>query len=395
MISRMKEHMKYIKSTKNQKMITTFDNFIYECSHESEEAEKRYIRSWEENPSFELWQEILQFYKRNNMLDKADEMFEKLFTEHKEYVESEPEYIYRAYILYILDYQRDLKKALQFYTMNKDEMKDGDIREFWESELMMCTNSFNNPKQFEEERKLLVEQGLMPEEEFHRISLVAYMCNLDSENAWKHFSKENPLFGRFGEEGEDIPALTNEGAQFLIWQRKYPPHMEMEWRAINIQRANEARKLFEREEWHISPESIAKKLKYEIQRSIAIDVWGLYLLAVEEKLEILEKFDCLYVTHFSVCRMLDEITHFKNENIEVILAYLESADHVKLQSPKFETQLQIRENAEYYEPCSTIAMAIEAEVPAVIGEPMLGQNVIDGFKNYIIRPEEIERMMES
>jgi hypothetical protein len=69
--------------------------------------------------------------------------------------------------------------------------------------------------------------------------------------------------------------------------------------------------------------------------------------------------------------------------------------HVKLQSPKFETQLQIRENAEYYEPCSTIAMAIEAEVPAVIGEPMLGQNVIDGFKNYIIRPEEIERMMES
>lgn len=338
---------------------------------------------------------ILQFYKRNNMLDKADEMFEKLFTEHKEYVESEPEYIYRAYILYILDYQRDLKKALQFYTMNKDEMKDGDIREFWESELMMCTNSFNNPKQFEEERKLLVEQGLMPEEEFHRISLVAYMCNLDSENAWKHFSKENPLFGRFGEEGEDIPALTNEGAQFLIWQRKYPPHMEMEWRAINIQRANEARKLFEREEWHISPESIAKKLKYEIQRSIAIDVWGLYLLAVEEKLEILEKFDCLYVTHFSVCRMLDEITHFKNENIEVILAYLESADHVKLQSPKFETQLQIRENAEYYEPCSTIAMAIEAEVPAVIGEPMLGQNVIDGFKNYIVRPGEIERIMES
>lgn len=110
---------------------------------------------------------ILQFYKRNNMLDKADEMFEKLFTEHKEYVESEPEYIYRAYILYILDYQRDLKKALQFYTMNKDEMKDGDIREFWESELMMCTNSFNNPKQFEEERKLLVEQGLMPEEEFY------------------------------------------------------------------------------------------------------------------------------------------------------------------------------------------------------------------------------------
>ena len=41
-----------------------------------------------------------------------------------------------------------------------DEMKDGDIREFWKSELMMCTNSFNNLEQFEEERRLLVEQGL-------------------------------------------------------------------------------------------------------------------------------------------------------------------------------------------------------------------------------------------
>ena len=392
-ISRMEEHMKYIRSNGNQKMITTFDNFIYECSHELEQAEERYIRSWEENPSFELWQEILQFYKRNNMLDKADEMFEKLFTEQKEYVESEPEYAYRAYILYILDYQRDLKKALQFYVTYKDEMKDGDIREFWESELMMCTNSFNNPEQFEEERRLLVEQGLMPEEEFHRISLVAYMCNLDSENAWKHFSKDNPRFGRFEQEGYSIPALTKEGAQFLIWQKVYPPHMEMGWRAINLQRANEAGKQFEREEWHISPENIAKKLKYEIHRSIAIDVWGLYLLAIEEKLEILEKFDCVYVTHFSVCRMLDEITHFKNENIEVILAYLESAAHVKLQSPRFETQLQLRENAKYYEPCSTIAMAVEAGVPAVIGEPMLRQDVIDGFKNYIVRPGEMERMM--
>ena len=40
-------------------------------------------------------------------------------------------------------------------------------------------------------------------------------------------------------------------------------------------------------------------------------------------------------------------------------------------------------------------MAIEAEVPAVIGEPMLGRDIIDGFKNYIVRPGGIERMMES
>ena len=101
----------------------------------------------------------------------------------------------------------------------------------------------------------------------------------------------------------------------------------------------------------------------------------------------------VYVTHFSVSRMLEEITHFKNENMEVILAYLESAEHVKLQSPNFEVQLKVRENVNYYEPCSTIAMAVEAEIPAIIGETMLAQNLIDRFKNYIVRPDELEEMM--
>ena len=393
-IFNMERHLEFIQKNGKEEMAITFENFIYECSHEPEEAEERYIHSWEKNPCFELWKEILQFYKRNHMLDKADAMFESLFTEHTEYVESEPEYAFRAYIGYIIDYQRDLRKALHFYLLHKNEMKDEIVRELWESELMMCTNSFNNPDEFVEMRNVLVEQGLMPENEFHRISLIAYMCNLDSENAWKHFSKENPMFGEFGQIENEGVFLTKEGAQFLVWQKKYPPHMEREWRGINIQEANAAKALFKREEWHLSPKSIANKLQYEIHKSIAIDVWGLYLLAVEEKLELLEKFDQVYVTHFSVCRMLEEITHFKNENIEVILEYLESAEHVKLQSPNFETQLRIRENVKYYEPCSTVAMAIEAEIPAIIGEPMLIQSLIDGFKNYIVRPDDLEKMME-
>ena len=150
-------------------------------------------------------------------------------------------------------------------------MKDEIVRELWESELMMCTNSFNNPDEFVEMRSVLVEQGLMSENEFHRISLVAYMCNLDSENAWKYFSKENPLFCKFDKAENEGVFLTNEGARFLVWQKKYPPHMEREWRGINIQGANAAKSLFEQEEWHLSPKSIANKLQYEIHKSIAID----------------------------------------------------------------------------------------------------------------------------
>lgn len=213
-IFNMERHLEFIQKNGKEEMAITFENFIYECSHEPEEAEERYIHSWEKNPCFELWKEILQFYKRNHMLDKADAMFESLFTEHTEYVESEPEYAFRAYIGYILDYQRDLKKALHFYLLHKNEMKDEIVRELWESELMMCTNSFNNPDEFVEMRNVLVEQGLMPENEFHRISLIAYMCNLDSENAWKHFSKEKPLFGKFDKAENEGVLLTNEGHDF-------------------------------------------------------------------------------------------------------------------------------------------------------------------------------------
>mgnify|MGYP000616320481 FL=1 len=38
-------------------------------------------------------------------------------------------------------------------------------------------------------------------------------------------------------------------------------------------------------------------------------------------------------------------------------------------------------------------MAVEAEIPAIIGETMLAQNLIDRFKNYIVRPDELEEMM--
>lgn len=33
-------------------------------------------------------------------------------------------------------------------------------------------------------------------------------------------------------------------------------------------------------------------------------------------------------------------------------------------------------------------------IPAIIGEPMLIQSLIDGFKNYIVRPDDLEKMME-
>lgn len=44
--------------------------------------------------------------------------------------------------------------------------------------------------------------------------------------------------------------------------------------------------------------------------------------------------------------------------------------------------------------CSHEPEEAEAEIPAIIGEPMLIQSLIDGFKNYIVRPDDLEKMME-
>lgn len=81
------------------------------------------------------------------------------------------------------------------------------------------------------------------------------------------------------------------------------------------------------------------------------------------------------------------------EYLESVIAYLEVADNVKLQSLEFEAQLMVRDVSDYFEPCSTIAMAFETGVPAVIGALDIDVTVFEKFKNYIIRPNDIDNVM--
>lgn len=380
----IERHLQLIRESGRVNASITFENFLFENSHSVEEAEERYVESWKNNSCFELWQEILQFYKRNWMLHKADAMFLDLFQNHKEYVKEELEYAYRAYIDYIVNYRRDIKDALRFYIEHQNEMKDEVIRCFWEHELMLYTNSFNEPEHFEQERLMFLEQGLLPPNEYHRVALIAYMCNLNSKKAWEHFSADNPSFGVLFQTFSG-PFLTKEGAQFLIWQRKYPPHMEPTWNGMIESRIPSVRDGLLKEKWHVSVDEIKKTLKFDLNRSVAIDAWALYLLTAENKLELLNEFDTVYVTHLSVTRMLDDMCHFKNVYLESVIAYLENMDNIKLQSPDFVHQLQVRDKTTYDEPCSTIAMALEAGCPAIVGEPMIATDVINEFKDILIR----------
>lgn len=120
---------------------------------------------------------------------------------------------------------------------------------------------------------------------------------------------------------------------------------------------------------------------------------GLVFTCDIRKIGYLLNFDYVYVTHLSITRMLEEMTHYKNDYLESVIAYLEVADNVKLQSPEFEAQLMVRDVSDYFEPCSTIAMALETGVPAVIGASDIDETVFKKFKNYIIRPNDIDNVM--
>lgn len=389
----MERHLTYIRTLGNEKLCISLENFLFENIHPLDEAEQRFIESLNHNPSIEMWGELLRFYIRNGMLDKADMLYMELFDKHSELIKDEPEYACRGYIDYIVRYRRDIKNALRIYVDHKEEMKDSNLRDFWEHELMTYTGSFNDPDKFEEERNSFVQQGLIPEEEYHRIVLVAYMCNLNSKKAWEHFSKDNPYFGVNIQRPEAVTYLSKEGAQFLVWQKQYPPHKEVNWNGIiekNIQKTLNA---FRSETWHQKIDGVKERVNYKLDRSVAMDAWAVYLTAVECKLDTLKKFDCVYVTHSSITRMLEEMCHYENLYFTSALAYFEVLDNLKIVSPDFEYQLKVRDTgAEYFEPCSTVAIALEKNCAAVIGEPLLSRELINGFREIIVRPCDYDQL---
>ena len=92
------------------------------------------------------------------MFERADAMYQELFSERRELIEEGPEYAYRAFIDYVTHYKRNLKYALQCYLDAKEAFKDTDIEGFWELELMLYSGTFNNPERFElEENNLLIK----------------------------------------------------------------------------------------------------------------------------------------------------------------------------------------------------------------------------------------------
>ena len=131
----------------------------------------RFRQTFDKRKNLRSWQELNHLYVRHGMMDQADAMYKELLAERKELIAEGPEYAYRAYIDYITLYHRDMKDALQCYLDAKEVFQDTDIEGFWELELMVYTNTFNDPERFEIERKPFMEKGLLTEEAVSQNSL--------------------------------------------------------------------------------------------------------------------------------------------------------------------------------------------------------------------------------
>lgn len=381
----MKECFEFIKRTQSSKVADIFSDFVFENTHSLEEAEQRFIESWKRSPSIETWMELTKFYERNWMLEKADGMFRELFEKHFDYIKDEPEYAYRAYIFYIVSYRRDVTDALEFYENHKNEMLDEELRGYWHHELMMCTNSFNDPEIFEEDRRMFMEEGFVPEDDFHRGAMVAYMLNLDRKNACKHWElAKKSLIIRDPKSGGAF--FRKEAGQFLSWQVCGPTCCDPLWKGMSRMTPESLREVYEKEEGKCLGENVLKQSGFFIKKDIVMDAYALYFLSREKRLEELDQFDHVYVTHFSIGRIFEEICHEGNEYLHRVLFYLEKKDNTRILSPSFETQIKVRKKVTYYEPCSTVALALEMECLACIGEPQLQEELTEFFGRIMVRP---------
>lgn len=332
------------------------------------------------------------FYIRHGMFERADAMYQELFSERMELIEEGPEYAYRAFIDYVTLYKRNLKYALQCYLDAKETFKDTDIEGFWELELMLYSGTFNNPERFELERKQFVDKGLVTEESYHRDAFIAHLANLNNIEAIEHnnYIRQcphlvNPKTG--------LLIVSKEEMQFLNWIGAVKPGFLPPSDSMVEKRAKEVQNSYACETWHRKID-VQLKNQFGLNRKIAIDAWGLYQMAENDMLDVLDEFECVYVSHMSVIRLLEELSRTDNVRIRILLDYLKICNKVKIYSAGFKAQIVVRNVTRYFEPESTVAVAVEKDCLMLYGEPIVDKELIEHFGNRIVRINDINKLIE-
>lgn len=390
-IDKLKYCLERIRNYGNPEMQETMENFLYEFEAPLEDVIQRFRDTFDKKKNINNWQELMRLYIRHGMIDKADEMYKELLTERKELISDEPEYAYRAYIDFITLYHRNLRDALQCFLDAKDAFRDTDIEGFWELELMIYTNTFNNPARFETERLPFLERGLITEEQYHRGAFIANMVNLNREKAQEHheFIKRyphiiNPM--------THMVIMQREEIHFLNWIGEVKPSFLPPEKSMMEKQVDVVLRQLRTESWHRDIDS-ALRNQFDIEKKLVIDAWGVYVLAETGRIELLEKCERVYITHFSIIRLLEELSRTDNQSIRNLLDYVNEKSMFSLLSPSFKAQIDVRNKLDYVEPASTVALGVEQECLIVLGDPELEHGVQDYYGSMIIRVTDVEQLL--
>lgn len=386
-VDKLKYCFDRIQDCGDPELLEVMENFIYEFEAPIDDVIQRFKDTFHKKNNITAWQELNHLYIRHGMLDMADAMYRELMTERKELIAEEPEYAYRAYMDYITMYRRDMKDALQCYLDAKETFADTDIAGFWELELMTYTNTFNDPERFEIERRPFMEKGLVTEEQFHRAAFIAYLANLNEEKTREHYEYISQYPHPVNPETH-MAVTPMEEIHFLNWIGAVSPKFAPPPKSMTGQRVNEIIKLYKGETWHQTMDKPFRN-KFNIDKKIAVDAWGLYVLAETTGLDIFKKFDRVYASHATVIRLLQELSRTGNAKIRAVLDLIKTDARFKIVSAGFKTQIEIRTKANYWEAAAAVAIGIEKECSVILGEPEIESRLIDKFKNSIVRVNEV------
>ena len=387
---KLKDFFHCIKDCANPDLLESMENYIFEFEAPLADAIERFKKTFEKRRDINSWQELQHLYVRHGMMAEADAMYRELLAERKELIAGEPEYAYRAYIDYITLYQRDLKDALQCYIDAKAAFKDTDIEGYWELELMFLTNSFNDPDHYEEILQPFVEKGLLPEEKYYRMVFIANLVNLRKEKAgelYEHISRFPHMVNLFS----GMPILQREEIHYLNWIGMLKPGSLPPPNSIGIVQADQALRSFKLEKWH---REIDKSLQHRfgVEKKIVTDAWSLYIIEQTKGLEYFHCYDCVYITHLTVIRSLEDLSRVNSAALRQVLDFIQTDSVCKIISPGFGAQIAVRNHVSYNETGAAIALGIEKDCLVMLGDPDLEHRLVDKFRQSIIRANEVDKL---
>ena len=391
-IDKLRYCLERVKDCDDPELLEAMENFIYEFEAPIEDVITRFYQTFERWKNLRSWQELNHLYVRHGMMDKADAMYRELLAERKDLIAEGPEYAYRAYIDYITLYHRDLKDALQCYVDAKEAFRDTDIEGFWELELMIGTNNFNDPERFEVERKPFLEKGLITEEQYHRTAFIAYMVNLEEEKAKQHneYIRQYP---HFVNPVTNMLILDRSEIFFLNWIGQIKPNFLPPPKSMVAEGVDYVLGRLRSETWHKEIDQ-ATRNQFNIDKKVVIDAWSLYILKETGRLESLNRFDTVYITHYTTTRLLDEISRTDNGKIRELLKSIKTMDNVQLLSAGFKAQITVRNATLYTEMAGAVAVGIERGCLTILGQPDLDRALVEKFGNSIVRYTDMEKLFD-